>query len=63
MHPFHMQIRIVFAQVIIVEGLLREEGRDDILEGDQSEALLGFNGDFLDFSEHFEDTFDVGLDQ
>jgi hypothetical protein len=53
--PLDLQIRIVLGEVVVVEGLLREEGRDNIRKCDEGITLLGFHGHLFDFSEDFED--------
>lgn len=53
-HPLDVQVRIVLAQIVVVQRLLGEEGRYDVLESNQGESLRGLNYYFLDLAEDFE---------
>lgn len=52
--PFHLKIRVVLAEVVIIEGLLGEEGGDDVLEGYECESLLGLHSHFPYVTEDLE---------
>ena len=52
--PLHRQLGIVFTQVEVVERLLSKEGRDDVHECDQGEALLLLYGHLAELAEYLE---------